>query len=72
MLDTLCERCGKNMTDESGMTCIAVQVRVSVSIGAGSLTEDFYREQLGKYELDHVYNFCWECYLDSLMGIKEN
>ena len=32
--------------------------------------EKFMQKQIGKYELGKRYNFCWECWLDSLFGVK--
>jgi len=65
-----CSRCGKSMTDEHGSSIIGVQITVRTEDGVMDMTKDHTKEQLGKYELNKEYSFCYECWLDSLMGIK--
>jgi len=63
-----CDKCGKEMTDsssESGSALIGVAVQFTTSKEFGRA---FAQKQLGKYELNKKYQFCWECLLDSLFG----
>ncbi len=62
-----CDRCGKCMTDEDGSSMIGV----SLTVNAIESPEVFVKRQLGKYEIGRNYSFCWECWLDSLMGKQD-
>lgn len=69
----ICQKCGKYMMDENGDTLIGISIEINLdSVLADSFTEEFIRKQLGKYQPDTKYSFCFECWLDSLMGNKEN
>lgn len=60
-----CDRCEKEMTDENGMSIIGV------SVGNMAISDDqkeFLQKQFGKYPVIRTYSFCFECFLDSLMG----
>ena len=61
-----CDKCGKCMTGENGISIIGI----SLQLLAQDTPEDFVQAQLGKYEIGKAYSFCWECWLDSLMGVK--
>lgn len=72
-----CERCGKNMTytDSALSVDVATHSIVGTSIIIRCETEnketiERFKEQLGKYSLNKEYNFCFECWLDSLMGVQ--
>ncbi|MCK5607096.1 hypothetical protein KAR91_34750 [Candidatus Pacearchaeota archaeon] len=71
MNDLLCDRCDKNMTDEHGNSTIGCQLELRVETGDRDLVEH-YEKQLGKYRLNRIYHFCWECWLDSLMRAKDD
>ncbi len=63
-----CSRCKKSMTnDKDGSTTIGMILEVKFESGQD---DTFIKEQLGKYEINKAYQFCWECWLDSLMGVK--
>ena len=50
-----CDRCGKCLTDENGITDAGVRISFQSS------------EQAGKYEVDREYRTCPECLLDALL-----
>ena len=58
-----CDKCGKNMkkpdTEENWIGC-------SMGFSCEPGQEDFFQKQLGKYQIGKTYNFCYECWLDSL------
>ncbi|MFH1616469.1 MAG: hypothetical protein ABIG61_15450 [Planctomycetota bacterium] len=60
-----CVKCGKNMTDEDGGTTIGISLELTVEPGQ---PDAFLKMQLGKYEVNKRYEFCWECWLDSLFN----
>lgn len=47
---------------------IKKMTEISISVNADNY-EKFRKRQLGKYEIGKIYEFCWECWLDSLMGV---
>ena len=63
-----CSKCNRCLTDDKGTTVIGL----SISLFGKDLDKDSaIREQLGKYNTnsnDITFNFCYECWLDSLMG----
>ena len=61
-----CTKCGKEMTNENGMSIIGAMFEVNFE--AQPELREFAQQQLGKYELDKPYPFCYECILDGLMG----
>jgi len=62
--DVFCERCGKNMMGINGSL---VGVSIQVSVGANG-DRDFIQLQLGKYVIGKVYQFCFECFIDTYKG----
>ncbi len=64
-----CDKCGKEMTDERGASLIGMVLEV-VRYPEGSMSEEFVEKQLGKYEMNRRYKFCFECCLDSLFGLS--
>ena len=62
-----CSRCNKLMTHSDGTNLVGL----SITFKFGGLDEEykkFYKKQLGKYAENKDYNFCFECWIDSLMG----
>ena len=43
---------------------------ISLQVLAEDAPKDFVQAQLGKYEIGRIYCFCWECWLNLLMGVK--
>jgi len=73
-----CDRCGKEMgiKEEIGDRVIFHSDIVGVSIDSHTdeMSDDDIenmKRQFGKYEINRSYNFCYECWLDSLMGVKQ-
>jgi len=62
-----CVKCGKEMTDDSGMPNIGISININVT-GPESRERMNMQKQFGKYDIDKVYQFCWECWLDSLFN----
>ena len=62
-----CERCNKELEDEKGNSHAGMVVCVR-NISLSNDTE-FLQKQMGKYEVGKDYNFCFECLLDTLMGV---
>lgn len=63
-----CARCDKDMEHKgTGSNFIGSSIEVRLGVFGD---KEFYQKQMGKYKLNHPYNFCWECWLDSLMGDK--
>ena len=56
------------MTDEDGISTIGIRLE---AICKTEEKEEFLQKQMGKYHFNREYNFCWECWLDSLFGVKE-
>lgn len=68
-MDRLCYKCGKNMADDDG----EVFPGFSIKVNKGSPKKDiFLKRQMGKYDLDREYEFCWECFIDALSGRGTN
>ncbi len=63
-----CDRCEKEMTAENDSSIIGFSITVRCE-NESSL--EFYQKQMGKYKLDKDYNFCFECLIDSLMGVNK-
>jgi len=53
------------MTDEQGTTIIGVAISFTNTTGQN---EEQAQKQLGKYRINKKYEFCYECWLDSLFG----
>jgi len=73
MKQILCDGCGKNMhSDELNCSIIGVSIRVDLpddwAKNKDKQTRTFLQQQLGKYEGDYNYQFCYECWLNSLHG----
>ena len=62
-----CDKCKKNMTDSDGASVIGLSIRVDVK-NSPKRTQEFFEKQLGKFSVNRDYNFCYECWLDSLFG----
>ena len=60
-----CAKCGKDMTNVDGSTNIGIVLEVRSEPGR---SDAFMKAQLGKYEINKAYRFCWECWLDSLFN----
>lgn len=43
---------------------------ISESVDVKNSSDEFIQQQLGKYEANKRYDFCWECQLDSLFSKK--
>lgn len=68
-----CDNCGKEMTkiiDGDPVTIIGCSVGCEIKKDIPDEYVQFLEEQFGKYEIGTMYNFCWECWLDNLMGKK--
>jgi hypothetical protein len=65
-----CSKCDKPMTDEHGTTVVGVSISVTAEEGALPEKVAFVKKQLGKYALNHDYEFCYECWLDSLFAVS--
>lgn len=67
-----CDKCGKNMTiiNEDGTSTNVFGFQLNHIGEKTDALEVFMREQFGKYTKNQ-YNFCFECYLDSLFGWKD-
>ena len=63
-----CAKCGKEMVDKNGVSMTGISLTFRADVKATDEELKFYKKQIGKYELDRSYEFCWECWLDSLMG----
>ena len=69
-----CAKCGKDLTDTNGDACAGMTICIRICepiAGAESLQEQnikFLQKQMGKYAIAD-YNFCYECLLDTLMGV---
>ena len=69
---TFCDKCGKDCVYEVGGHKSAIighsyEVRCKLPEW-----EEPMKHQLGKYEANRKYNFCWECVLDAFMRNKED
>lgn len=53
------------MTDEDGTNLIGIGIGIETNDPGGIEKYNFYRAQLGKYNLDEAYNFCLECLIDA-------
>ena len=73
-----CARCGKSLLirkdERSPKTNIPDKVTGCIA-SLGTVPQDdecynkYLKRQLGKYEIGKTYEFCFECWLDSLMGV---
>lgn len=61
-----CDRCNKEMTNPEGTTLAGIQIVVRTDTEGD---REFMQKQLGRYKFNKEYSFCYECWLDSLMGI---
>lgn len=66
-----CYGCGKEMCDEDGMSFVGYSLKFYVTDDQSESKKAFCKKQLGKYEPNHPYDFCWECYLDSFRGVNK-
>ena len=71
----ICSKCGKVMTalPPSELTLCAIEVKLDWGLASHQGAE-LTRASLGKYappegETSVEFNFCYECYLDALMGV---
>jgi hypothetical protein len=71
MVNKVCEKCGKSMTSEKGESIVGLLVSLEDKSGNQEYM-DFAKKQMGKYELNKEYGFCYECVLDSLTGRNTN
>ncbi len=66
-----CSRCGKDMTYKSSESTekpiTAIHLQILPQTDDQELLT-FWQKQLGKYKIGESYSFCFECWLDSLMG----
>ena len=61
-----CSKCGKEMVDEvTGNSLVGIIFNFSYDQNE-RVSKEFIQKQIGKYELNKTYTFCFECYLDSL------
>jgi hypothetical protein len=68
-----CSKCGKEMLNQDyGNESIALRFSIDISKRPVCYKE-FYEKQLGKYAKNGKWewNFCYECWLDSLMGVNK-
>ena len=79
----ICARCHKSMEMEEGAvgsnvnisSMVGVHYTLTIADGSTAQQEAFLRKQWGKYappegEKTRTIRFCYECWIDSLMGIK--
>ena len=66
----ICSKCGKDMTSHRDETIIGVDISL-VEVNQDAESKDFAKKQFGKYykEGGTNYLFCYECWIDSLMGV---
>lgn len=69
-----CNKCNKCMTDENGTSWVGYSIEVNLGSQSTSdraliIADKFLKKQLGKYKPNKVYDFCFECWLDSLFQI---
>ena len=62
-----CSKCSKCMTDTDGTSVSGISIDFILDTNANT---EFIQKQLGKYEIK-TYEFCYECWLDSLFGRKQ-
>ncbi len=60
-----CSKCAKEMTSPDGTTVEGMRLRFIFPSLDDS--KEWIKTQLGKYPLQD-YDFCYECWLDSLFG----
>lgn len=66
--ELLCCKCGKNM-NYKGSSVIGVSISLKVYPDFDDKGYiNHIKKQLGKYEIGKDYNFCCECWLDSLFN----
>jgi len=59
------------MTTEDGeLTTIGIDISV-IFADDDPEKREWIQKQLGKYELNERYSFCYECWLDSLFGNQQ-
>ena len=58
------------MCDKDGTILIGVSTQSIFTDADSESKKAFYKKQFGKYKPDRSYDFCWECWLDFLMGVK--
>ena len=61
-----CAKCNKELEDEKGQSIVGMMIRVN---NQDNELPGFTQKQMGKYEIGKDYNFCFECLLDTLMGV---
>lgn len=57
----LCNNCGKNMRNPSNGNTVAL----CLSLNDDNENTTFLQKQMGKFELDKKYSFCYECFIQS-------
>ena len=72
-----CDRCGKSMLFHEGQRDELYFSGIELSIDYGTChgkKAKFMKDQMGKYAPKDLngtgmkYRFCWECWIDSLLG----
>ena len=56
-----CSKCGKEMSHNNSDL-----MGISLKLNSLAFPKEFLQNQMGKYELDKEYSFCFECFIDSL------
>lgn len=62
-----CDKCGKNMESENGTS---VGMMIQVSPANNDKEREFLDRQFGKYAGKPQFGFCFECFVDAMMGVK--
>ncbi len=60
----ICDKCGKNMKSSSGFNMVGVSLQFYLNVPG---EDEHFKKQFGKYNHKNVWNFCYECWIDSLM-----
>jgi len=68
-----CSRCDKEMERYDGGCDIATKISIATGTAPSLMEIEYAKKQLGKYYKPNVeYNFCVECWIDSLMGVRND
>ena len=57
------------MTDDKGTTIEGMQIIFRNCNENNPDMIEFFKKQLGKYEMDAEYAICYECMIDNMLGI---
>ena len=63
-----CTKCNKCMTDDKGTTIEGMQMIFRNCNENNPDMIEFFKKQLGKYELNAEYAICYECMIDNMLG----